>query len=62
MTSEGKPDAGSCATGRGARPKAGLTGFSVSNLRIPGALQPWERDFGRPERIASISAAFDCTW
>jgi phosphoribosylformylglycinamidine synthase len=30
------------ATGRGARPKAGLAGFSVSNLRIPGALQPWE--------------------
>ena len=41
------------ATGRGAKPKAGLTGFSVSNLRIPGALQPWERDFGRPSRIAS---------
>ena len=41
------------ATGRGAKPKAGLTGFSVSNLRIPGAEQPWERDFGRPERIAS---------
>jgi len=41
------------ATGRGAKPKAGLTGFSVSNLRIPGAEQPWERDFGRPDRIAS---------
>lgn len=41
------------ATGRGAKPKAGLTGFSVSNLRIPGAEQPWERDFGRPARIAS---------
>lgn len=41
------------ATGRGAKPKAGLTGFSVSNLRIPGAEQPWEKDFGRPERIAS---------
>ncbi len=41
------------ATGRGAKPKAGLTGFSVSNLRIPGALQPWEKDFGRPTRIAS---------
>ena len=41
------------ATGRGAKPKAGLTGFSVSNLRIPGALQPWEMDSGRPERIAS---------
>ena len=41
------------ATGRGARSKAGLTGFSVSNLRIPGFVQPWERDFGKPERIAS---------
>jgi phosphoribosylformylglycinamidine synthase len=41
------------ATGRGAKPKAGLTGFSVSNLRIPGFEQPWERDFGRPDRIAS---------
>jgi phosphoribosylformylglycinamidine synthase len=30
------------ATGRGAKPKAGLTGFSVSNLCIPGAEQPWE--------------------
>jgi phosphoribosylformylglycinamidine synthase len=41
------------ATGQGAKPKAGLTGFSVSNLRIPGFIQPWETDFGRPERIAS---------
>lgn len=41
------------ATGIGAKPKAGLTGFSVSNLRIPGMLQVWERDIGRPERIAS---------
>jgi phosphoribosylformylglycinamidine synthase len=41
------------ATGRGAKPKAGLAGFSVSNLRIPGALRPWEKDFGRPARIAS---------
>ncbi|MEI6616810.1 MAG: hypothetical protein WCL59_09585, partial [Cyanobium sp. ELA507] len=41
------------ATGRGARPKAGLAGFSVSNLRIPGALQPWESDHGKPGRIAS---------
>ena len=41
------------ATGRGAKPKAGLTGFSVSNLRIPGAEQPWETDYGRPDRIAS---------
>jgi len=41
------------ATGLGAKPKAGLTGFSVSNLRIPGMPQPWEREFGRPARIAS---------
>ena len=41
------------ATGRGARSKAGLAGFSVSNLRIPGFVQPWERDHGRPARIAS---------
>jgi phosphoribosylformylglycinamidine synthase len=41
------------ATGRGAKPKAGLTGFSVSNLRLPGAVRPWERDHGKPERIAS---------
>jgi len=41
------------ATGRGARAKAGLTGFSVSNLRIPDFLQPWEQDFGKPARIAS---------
>ena len=41
------------ATGRGAKPKAGLTGFSVSNLRIPGFEQPWEIDSGKPDRIAS---------
>lgn len=41
------------ATGRGGRPKAGLTGFSVSGLRIPGFEQPWEEDFGKPEHIAS---------
>ncbi|MFM2486419.1 phosphoribosylformylglycinamidine synthase [Celerinatantimonas yamalensis] len=41
------------ATGRGSKPKAGLVGFSVSNLRIPGFVQPWESDFGKPSRIAS---------
>jgi len=41
------------ATGRGAKPKAGLTGFSVSNLRIPGFERPWEPQFGAPARIAS---------
>ncbi|MEF8698682.1 MAG: phosphoribosylformylglycinamidine synthase [Candidatus Accumulibacter sp. UW20] len=44
------------ATGRGSKPKAGLCGFSVSNLDIPAARQPWERPttpYGRPARIAS---------
>src|SRR5207302_11097115 len=41
------------ATGRGAKPKAGLVGFTVSNLRIPGAIEPWEQDHGKPRRIAS---------
>jgi len=46
------------ATGSGSKPKAGLTGFSVSNLNIPGFQQPWEQDFGKqpygkPGRIAS---------
>ncbi|MDX1369543.1 phosphoribosylformylglycinamidine synthase [Pseudomonas sp.] len=41
------------ATGRGAKPKAGLTGFSVSNLQIPGFAQPWEVPYGKPERIVT---------
>jgi phosphoribosylformylglycinamidine synthase len=42
------------AVGCGARPKAGLVGFSVSHLRVPGLVQPWEReDVGRPRRIVS---------
>jgi phosphoribosylformylglycinamidine synthase len=41
------------ATGRGSKPKAGLCGFSVSNLFIPDAVQPWEQTIGRPSRIAS---------
>ncbi|WP_281645591.1 phosphoribosylformylglycinamidine synthase [Parendozoicomonas sp. Alg238-R29] len=41
------------ATGRGGKPKAGLTGFSVSNLKIPGFTQPWEHDYGKPDRIVS---------
>jgi phosphoribosylformylglycinamidine synthase len=44
------------ATGRGAKPKAGLVGYSVSHLRIPGAVQPWEDDFGKPNRIVSALA------
>lgn len=39
------------ATGAGAKPKAGLTGFSVSNLNIPGFKQPWEITYGKPGRI-----------
>ncbi|MCW8926394.1 MAG: phosphoribosylformylglycinamidine synthase, partial [Xanthomonadales bacterium] len=41
------------ATGRGARPKAGLTGFSVSNLHLPNHPREWEEDSGKPDRIAS---------
>ena len=46
------------ATGRGAKPKAGLAGFTVSNLLLPGAVQPWEVNaegvaYGKPDRIAS---------
>jgi phosphoribosylformylglycinamidine synthase len=42
------------ATGRGAKPKAGLVGYTVSNLRIPGHEQPWEKEaLGKPDRIAS---------
>ncbi|MGR9012383.1 MAG: phosphoribosylformylglycinamidine synthase, partial [Gammaproteobacteria bacterium] len=41
------------ATGRGSSPKAGLTGFTVSHLKVPGFSQPWEADNGKPERIAS---------
>ena len=41
------------ATGRGSRPKAGLTGFTTSNLNIPGFRQPWEQDYGKPGHIAS---------
>ena len=41
------------AVGRGSRPKAGLTGFTVSNLNLPGAKEPWEVDNGKPGRIAS---------
>ncbi|MEK7991432.1 MAG: phosphoribosylformylglycinamidine synthase, partial [Thiotrichaceae bacterium] len=41
------------ATGRGAKPKAGLVGYSVSHLLIPDAPQPWETDYGKPDRIVS---------
>ncbi|MGS2724530.1 phosphoribosylformylglycinamidine synthase [Porticoccus sp. GXU_MW_L64] len=46
------------AVGRGSKPKVGLTGFTVSNLQIPGHLQPWEQDlsgkgYGKPERIVT---------
>jgi len=41
------------ATGCGARPKMGLTGFSVSHLRIPEFNQPWEVDIGKPAHMAS---------
>ena len=42
------------ATGRGGKPKAGLAGFTVSHLRLPGAVQPWEKNPpGKPGRIVS---------
>ncbi len=42
------------ATGVGSKPKAGLAGFTVSNLRIPGFEQPWEADgIGKPGRIVT---------
>jgi len=41
------------ATGNGSKPKAGLCGFSVSNLKIPDYAMPWEKDHGKPERIVS---------
>ena len=41
------------AVGRGSKPKAGLSGFTVSNLRIPNFVQPWETDYGKPAHIAS---------
>jgi len=41
------------ATGCGSKPKVGLSGFIVSNLRIPDFVQPWEQNHGKPTRIAS---------
>lgn len=49
------------ATGRGARPKAGLTGFSVSNLNLPDAIQPWEQSsyLASSDKPHQISSALD---
>ena len=41
------------AAGKGAKSKMGFSGFSVSNLEIPGHVQPWEKSYGKPERISS---------
>jgi phosphoribosylformylglycinamidine synthase len=41
------------AVGRGSKPKVGLTGYSVSNLKIPGHVNSWEVDHGKPARISS---------
>lgn len=41
------------AVGKGSKPKVGLTGFTVSNLQIPGYVLPWEKDYGKPERIVN---------
>ncbi len=43
------------ATGRGSKPKAGLCGYSVSNLQLPDAMQAWEIDYGKPDRIVSAT-------
>jgi phosphoribosylformylglycinamidine synthase len=44
------------ATGQGSKPKAGLVGFSVSHLKLPGAVRPWEVEHGKPDRISSALA------
>ncbi|MDG1234680.1 MAG: phosphoribosylformylglycinamidine synthase, partial [Pseudomonadales bacterium] len=41
------------AVGRGGKPKAGLSGYTVSNLNIPGSKQAWEIDASKPDRISS---------
>jgi phosphoribosylformylglycinamidine synthase len=41
------------AVGRGSKPKVGLSGFTVSNLNLSGHLQPWEIDYGKPDRIVT---------
>lgn len=41
------------ATGRGAKPKMGLAGYTVSNLNLPNSIQPWEKPYGKPDRIVS---------
>jgi phosphoribosylformylglycinamidine synthase len=41
------------ATGKGSKPKVGLCGFSVSNLKINNATQPWEVEHGKPSQIVS---------
>ena len=41
------------AVGQGSKPKAGLTGFTLSNLNIPGFIQPWEVDVGKPDHVSS---------
>ena len=41
------------AVGRGSKPKVGLSGYSVSNLQVPGFIQPWEQNYGKPNRIVT---------
>ena len=41
------------SVGQGSKPKAGLCGFCVSDLLIPGNRQPWETDLGKPPHISS---------
>ena len=39
------------ATGKGAKPKLGIVGFNVSNLRIPGLERSWEGKEHKPEEL-----------
>ena len=42
------------ATGSGSRSNAGICGFMVSDLHIPGYPQPWEREYAEfPKRLAT---------
>ncbi|MBX3725776.1 MAG: phosphoribosylformylglycinamidine synthase [Xanthomonadales bacterium] len=41
------------AVGRGGKPKAGLVGFSVSHLRVPGQPEPWESERPLPPGYAT---------
>lgn len=58
------------ATGIGSLMGAGLAGYCVGNLRLEGALAPWEDpEFAYPDSLASplqarhgLHAGRDCLW